>query len=108
MSPDGRLQHLFSQSELATDMVDFFSAEANQPSPKLQQLPTFYAFLAQFHIMLVSVARALHFAATNDPDRGIFAGAVAEIPVAAGLARPVVDNRARPGLDRAVAALSFA
>jgi hypothetical protein len=59
--PEGRLQHLFCQSELATDMIEFFNAEANQPSPKLQQLPTFYAFSAQFHIMLVSVARALHF-----------------------------------------------
>jgi hypothetical protein len=49
------------QSELATDMPGVFIAEANQPSLKLKQLLTFYAFSAQFGIMLMSVARTLHF-----------------------------------------------
>jgi hypothetical protein len=54
--PEGRLQHHFCQSELATDMPGVFNAEVDQPSLKLKQLPTFYAFSAGFHIMLVGVA----------------------------------------------------
>jgi hypothetical protein len=39
----------------------FSMGEADQPSLKLKQLPTFYAFWAGFGIMLTSVARTLHF-----------------------------------------------
>jgi hypothetical protein len=42
-------------------MTGVFNAEADQPSLKLKQLPTFYAFSAGFGIMLMSVARTLHF-----------------------------------------------
>src|SRR6202044_471214 len=59
--PEGRLQHQFCQSELATDMIGVFNVEADQPSLKRQQLPTFYAFSAGFRIKLMSVARTLHF-----------------------------------------------
>jgi len=44
--PEGRLQNQFCQSELATDMPEYFDVEVDQPSLKLKQLPTFYAFSA--------------------------------------------------------------
>jgi hypothetical protein len=59
--PEGRLQNHFCQSEIATDRIGVFNAEADQPSLKQKQLPTFYAFSAAFRIMLMSVARTLHF-----------------------------------------------
>src|SRR3984957_4782138 len=61
MSPKAGYSTIFCQSELAPDMPGVFIAEAAQPSLKLKQLPTFYAFSAGLGIMLMSVARRLHF-----------------------------------------------
>jgi hypothetical protein len=61
MSPKAGYRTIFVKAKLAPDMPKFSMTEADQPSLKRKQLPTFYAFSAGFRIMLTGVARTLHF-----------------------------------------------